>query len=166
MFGSKLPSAKKFKHWVTSEVLPAIRRTGGYSPAIPKDYPTALRAYADEYEKRMQVEQENRLLISENEAMRPKAEFFDELVDRKLLVNFRDAAKTLGVKQSIFIKFLLDRNYIYYDKHNQIRPYADKNKGLFELKPYTSMYSDHTGEQTMITPRGLETFRLLLKNIA
>lgn len=132
---------------------------------IPKDYPTALRALADECEKRMQVEQENKLLISENETMKPKAEFFDELVDRNLLVNFRDAAKTLEIKQKDFIQFLCDSKYIYYDAHNHIRPYADKNNGLFKLKPYTSRYSEHAGEQTMITPRGLETFRLLMKNV-
>lgn len=133
---------------------------------IPKDYPTALRALADECEKRMKIEQENKLLISENEVMKPKAEFFDELVDRNLLVNFRDAAKTLEVKQKDFIQFLCDRKYIYYDAHNQIRPYADKNSGLFKLKPYASRYSEHAGEQTMITPKGLETFRLLLKSVA
>lgn len=44
IFGSKLPKAREFKRWVTSEVLPSIRKTGSYS-LIPKDLPSALRAY-------------------------------------------------------------------------------------------------------------------------
>lgn len=47
---SKMPSAKKFKRWVTSEVLPQIRKTGSYELNIPKTLPEALRLYADEVE--------------------------------------------------------------------------------------------------------------------
>ena len=47
---SKMPSAKKFKRWVTSEVLPQIRKTGSYDLHIPKTLPEALRLYADEVE--------------------------------------------------------------------------------------------------------------------
>lgn len=61
VLSSKLPGAKKFRRWVTAEVLPSIRRTGGYS--IPKDYPSALRALADSEEQRM-------ALVAENEAQR------------------------------------------------------------------------------------------------
>ena len=45
VLSSKLPGAKKFRRWVTAEVLPSIRKTGGYN--LPKDYPSALRALAD-----------------------------------------------------------------------------------------------------------------------
>ena len=97
------------------------------------------------------------------EEMKPKAEYFDELVDRNLLTSFRDTAKELGVPEKEFIRYLTDRGYIYRDQKNQLRPYAAKNKGLFELKEFNSRYSDHTGLQTLITPRGRETFRLLIK---
>lgn len=61
VLSSKLPGAKKFRRWVTSEVLPSIRKTGGYQ--IPQDYPSALRALADT------VEQVN-TLTAENERQR------------------------------------------------------------------------------------------------
>lgn len=64
VLSSKLPSAKKFRRWVTSEVLPSIRKTGGYN--LPKDYPSALRALADAEEKRMQLESANKALSIEN----------------------------------------------------------------------------------------------------
>ncbi len=61
VLSSKLPGAKKFRRWVTAEVLPAIRKTGGYN--LPADYPSALRALADAEEKRL-------ALAAENEAQR------------------------------------------------------------------------------------------------
>ena len=156
IMSSKLPSAKKFKHWVTSEVLPEIRKTGGYQ--MPKTYAEALRALAD------RAEEAERLAIA-NKEMKPKAEYFDELVNRNLLTNFRDTAKELGIKEKNFIRFLETKRFIYRDAWGKIRPYAERNKGLFELKEFNAHYSDHTGVQTLITPKGRETFRLLLKEL-
>ena len=58
ILGSKLTSAKKFKRWITSEVIPSIRKTGGYN--LPQTYPEALRALAD------QAEKAEKLLIQNN----------------------------------------------------------------------------------------------------
>lgn len=154
IFGSKLPNVKKFKHWVTSEVLPSIRKTGSYN--LPGTYKEALQQLL------IQVEENERLAL-ENSEMKPKAEYFDDLVDRKLLTNFRDTAKELGVKPKKFLDFLEDKKYIYRDAQGTIKPYSDKNDGLFELKEYKGRYSSHAGQQTLITPRGREVFRLLLK---
>lgn len=57
VLSSKLPGAKKFRRWVTAEVLPSIRKTGGYN--VPKDYPSALRALADAEEKQIALAAEN-----------------------------------------------------------------------------------------------------------
>lgn len=57
----RIDRLRKFKRWVTAEVLPSIRKTGGYN--VPKDYPSALRALADAEEKRL-------ALAAENEAQR------------------------------------------------------------------------------------------------
>ena len=97
--------------------------------------------------------------------LKPKADYFDRLVDRNLLLSFRDTAKGLGIKEKVFINELLEHKYIYRDKKGKLKPYADKNKGLFELKEYVNEHNGHTGTQTMISPRGRETFRLLLNDI-
>ena len=71
VLSSKLPGAKKFRRWVTSEVLPSIRKTGGYN--LPKDYPSALRALADAEEQRLALAAENerqRQVIAEFKPMR------------------------------------------------------------------------------------------------
>lgn len=156
IFQSRKPEAERFSDWVTHEVLPQIRETGGYH--LPQTYADALRALADK------AEEAERLRI-ENEAMAPKAEYFDELVDRNLLTNFRDTAKELKIGERRLIAFLIEKRYIYRDQRGKIRPYAEKGRGLFELKEFSARYSDHTDLQTLITPRGRETFRLLLKKI-
>lgn len=112
-----------------------------------------------------QLRTENSKLLVDNTTMLPKAEYFDELVDRNLLTNFRDTAKELKVKQKIFIQFLLDKKYVYRDRKGKLKPYAEKNSGLFELKEAKNEKTGWVGTQTLITPKGRETFRLLLKGI-
>lgn len=104
----------------------------------------------------------NAKLAVSNQIMQPKADYFDELVDRNLLTNFRETAAQLGIKQNEFIRFLLEKKYVYRDKKGKLMPYADKNNGLFEIKECYNEKTDWKGTQTMITPKGRETFRLLL----
>ena len=111
------------------------------------------------------LEVENSRLLVANTTMQPKAEYFDELVDRNLLINFRDTAKELKVQERIFIQFLLDKKYIYRDQKGKLKPYADKNSGLFEIKEAKNEKTGWAGTQTLITPKGRETFRLLIKGI-
>ena len=94
--------------------------------------------------------------------MKPKADYFDELVDRNTLTSFRETAKQLDVKEKVFINFLLEHKYIYRDKKGKIMPYAEKNNGLFEIKETFNEKTNWSGTQTLVTPKGRETFRLLL----
>ena len=100
----------------------------------------------------------------ETEIMRPKADYFDELVDRNLLTGIRETAKQLQVKERVFVSFLLEKKYLYRDKKGKLMPYANKNNGLFELKEGFNQKTEWSGTQTLITPKGRETFRLLLIN--
>ena len=104
----------------------------------------------------------NSQLTVDNTIMKPKADYFDELVDRNLLTNFRETAKQLEVGEKKFIKFLREHKYVYRDKRGKLMPYADKNKGLFELKETFNEKTSWKGTQTLITPKGRETFRLLI----
>ena len=104
-------------------------------------------------------------LQEERAIMLPKAEYFDDLVDRKLNTNLRDTAKEFGIKESVLRDFLLDNGYWYRDSKGKLKPYADKNNGMFVLKECKGMYSDWAGTQTLITRRGRETLRFLIKNL-
>lgn len=102
-------------------------------------------------------------LTVENETMRPKAEYFDDLVDRHLLTNIRDTAKELKVKQNVFVKFLLEKKYMYRDKKGKLQPYSSAlEDDLFEVKEFVNDKTGFTSTQTLITPKGRETFRLLM----
>lgn len=167
---SKLPSAEKFERWIFDEVLPAIRKHGAYmtpekleevilNPDTMIKLCTALK---DEQDKRKALEAANAALIVDNAVMQPKADYFDELVDRNLLTNFRETAKQLGIKEKDFVHFLLDKKYIYRDKRGKIMPYAQYTEsGLFEIKESFNEKTQWSGTQTLITPKGRETFRLL-----
>lgn len=107
----------------------------------------------------------NSQLTVENQIMQPKADYFDKLVDRNLLTSFRETAKQLDIKEKEFISFLLQKKYIYRDKKGKLMPYADKNKGLFEIKETFNEKTQWSGTQTLITPKGRETFRLLCMKV-
>lgn len=167
ILSSKLPTAKDFKRWVTKEVIPSIRKTGGYQmPTTPEQRIAAAlidaqRILAEYEEKNQALAMENSALAVDKAIMQPKADYFDELVERNLLTNFRETAKQLGVGQKEFISFLLSHKYLYRDKRGKLLPYAGKNDGLFEVKECINEKSDWSGTQTLITPKGRETFRLL-----
>ena len=112
-------------------------------------------------QKNKKLQAQNSELVVSNEIMKPKAEYFDDLVDRNLLTGFRETAKLLKIKEKAFMNFLLEHKYIYRDKRGKPQPYANKNKGLFEVKESKNDKTGWTGNQTLITPKGRETFRLL-----
>lgn len=174
VLGSKLPNARRFKRWVTGEVLPAIRRTGGYiagEDAMTDDELLAkalqvMQAKLDEREARIAgLSAENSRLSVQKQIMQPKADYFDALVDRNLLTSFRETARELGVKERDFISFLIAHNYIYRDKKGKLMPYSGRDD-LFEVKEALNDKTGWTGTQTLVTPKGRETFRLLLRRDA
>lgn len=140
-----------------------------YFLAVEKEYNSpekimarALRI-ADETIKNLKLINSN--LVTQAAIMAPKAEYFDEMVDRNLLTSFRDTAKMYGVKEKNFISFLIEKKYIFRDGKGKLTPYADKNNGLFEVKESINNKTGWSGTQTMITPKGRETFRLLIQGL-
>ena len=173
ILSSKLSQAKEFKRWVTSEVLPSIRKHGAYmTDQVAYNITHNKQALADlllmagnqlkEKEAVIKnLEAEKAVLSVENTIMKPKADYFDELVDRNLLTSFRETAKQLKIKERKFIDFLMEKKYIYRDKKGKLQPTANKNDGLFEVKETLNEKTQWSGTQTLITPKGRETFRLL-----
>ena len=119
---------------------------------------TALK---EEQDKRKALEVANTALTVDNQIMKPKAEYFDELVDRNLNTGIRETAKELGVKERSFVTFLLDRKYLYRDKKGKLQPYSQYADDLFVLKECYNDKTQWAGTQLLITPKGRETFRLL-----
>ncbi|MFD1179524.1 phage antirepressor KilAC domain-containing protein [Paenibacillus puldeungensis] len=157
--------AKGYKRWVTGEVLPTIRKTGGYVANDDMFVETYL-PHADEGTKLMfRATLENVRRANERiRVMQPKADYFDALVERNLLTNLRDTAKELQIKEREFIGWLLENTYLYRDAKGKLKPYAQYVPGLFELKEWER--NGKADNQTLVTPKGRETFRLLLTSAA
>ena len=160
---AKNEAAQVFQALIADEILPSIRKTGGYIAGQQDMTPEELMAKAMKVADQILAARDARIanLTVQNQIMAPKAEYFDELVERNTLTNFRETANQLGVPQKKFIDFLLERKYLYRDKRGKLMPYADKNDGLFEMKECFNDKTKWAGTQTLVTPKGRETFRLL-----
>lgn len=142
IFGSKLPNAKKFKHWVTSEILPAIRKTGTYSitHSKPDSYmienpADRARRWAEEYEEKLALE----CKIAEQQ---PKVEYHDAVLNKSGLLTTTAIAKDLGFKSAKQLNDLLKRDRVIYKRSDTYYLYADYEylitEGYCDYKSYKS----------------------------
>lgn len=140
IFGSKLPNAKKFKHWVTSEILPTIRKTGSYSitQSKPDSYmienpADRARRWAEEYEEKLALE----CKIAEQQ---PKVEYHDAVLNKSGLLTTTAIAKDLGFKSAKQLNDLLKRDRVIYKKSDTYYLYADYEylitEGYCDYKSY------------------------------
>lgn len=123
VFSSKLPTAEKFTDWVTKEVLPSIRKTGGY--ALPKDYPSALRALADAEEPKLRLLAENQQQAQVIADFEPIRQYVDTILESKGTMATSQIAADYGLTAQKLNKILHDggiqRNvngqWLLYAKH-------------------------------------------------
>lgn len=123
VFSSKLPTAEKFTDWVTKEVLPSIRKTGGY--ALPKDYPAALRALADAEEQKLRLLAENQQQAQVIADFEPIRQYVDTILESKGTMATSQIAADYGLTAQKLNKILHDggiqRNvngqWLLYAKH-------------------------------------------------
>lgn len=172
VLSSKLPSAKKFKRWVTSEVLPSLRKTGQYS--IRDSY-----TIADPIERAkrwIEEEKERQALIAENAELKPKALFTDAVSASKGSVTIGALAKMLTkngvtIGQNRLYAWLRENGYVVKDGRNKnVAKQRYVEQGLFELKE--NLTFDEVGEPvirkptTMVTGKGQKYFiNMFLKGL-
>ena len=170
---SDKPEAKPFRKWVTSEVLPSIRKHGAYMTqeklqevlCNPDALYQIVSALKEESDKRKALEIQNSALAVDLAIAQPKADYFDDCIARGGLMNFRDTAKLLGMRQKEFIDNLLRDSYLYRDKRGRLLPYQKRNNGYLEVKEAFNNSSDWNGVQTLVTPKGREFFRSLYPSV-
>jgi len=158
VFGSKLESAKKFKRWVTSEVLPAIRKTGSYNMPNFNNPAEAARAWADEYEKRLSAQK-----VIELNA--PKVQFYDDVAGSKDAKAMADVAKVLdfkGVGRNKLFEILRNKKILMHDNQPYQR-YIDA--GWFRVieQSYGELDEKHISFKTLVYQKGIENIADLLR---
>ena len=156
-FKSKLPAAEKFTDWVTEQVLPSIRKNGGYIAGQEEMTPAEIMAKAVLLAQKTIADRDARIavLTEENAVLVPKGEYFDELVDVNSLMNFTDTAKALGVKRKKMLDTLTDEKYLYRQgSYGKLIPYEKNNHGYFEVKEQKNAFGSWAGPQTFVTVAG------------
>lgn len=121
ILSSKLPTAKKFKRWVTSEVLPSIRKHGAYMTSDTMDKVISnpdfgiklLTELKAEREKREQLEKANAIHEQQIAELKPKADYTDRILQNPGLVNINQIAKDYGMSAKTMNNLLHERGVQY-----------------------------------------------------
>lgn len=165
VLSSKLPTAKKFKHWITSEVLPSIRKHGMYAVDDLLNEPDlAIKAFTALKEEK----ERNKVLQEDNDRMRPKEVFADAVATSHTSILIGDLAKLLkqnGVdigQKRLFI-WMRDNGYLIKRKGTDwnMPTQTSMELGLFEVKESTVNNPDGSvriNKTTKVTGKGQQYF--------
>ena len=166
ILSSKLPQAKAFKHWVTSEVLPQIRKTGGYIPTKDAEgrqlTDLEILALAVKIQQKT-IEEQDRAI----EALAPKAEYCDEVLDSVSCFTTTQIAKELDMTVHDLTRLLLAKK-VMYKQSGQYMLYADlARKGYARNRThghYDAEGDHHTRTYLVWTERGRRFIHRIVKN--
>lgn len=167
VLSSRKPEAKAFKRWITHEVIPAIRKYGGYMTKSLLEQVLENPNLIYEFARRMLAEQQkNERLRQELDRAKPKADYYDAFIHPESCTNIRATAKELKVPEKMFTAFLIRKRYLYRAPSGSLMPYAKAaDDGLFFVKDYIAV-NGHQGVYTLVTPKGKALFLSMLGEIA
>lgn len=154
---SKLPTAEKFEAWVFDDVLPSIRKTGGYIPVTENDNNETILSKAllimqnTLNEKEVLLSQRTKAL----DIAQPKADKYDKLMNANGAVSFNVAAKQLGTGRNRLMKLLRERGILFRDGLSNIAYQAYCERGYFTVR-YSTGKNGFACGVTKVTPKGLD----------
>lgn len=172
---SKKPEARAFKRWITHEVIPSIRKHGAYMtdalltrmdehPELISEYIGKLRA---ENAKANAAQEALKKAEAENARLAPKASYYDSFVGVESVTCLRYTAKELGVPQKKFIGYLLEKGYVFRDRHRSDRVFVragKRNDPLFVTRDFY-LPNGTKSEYTLVTPAGKAHFLKIAEKI-
>ena len=165
ILSSKMPNARKFKRWVTAEVLPAIRRHGMYVTedliANPDLAIAAFQALKAEREKRIALEEAVAVQAQQIAELKPKATYYDVVLKCKDAVNISVIAKDYGWSAQRMNEYLHQKGVQY--KQADIWLLYQKHAGCGYTKTNTHVYEDTCGrEHTKVHTKWTQKGRLFI----
>ena len=172
---SKKPEARAFKRWITHEVIPSIRKHGAYMtdallsrmdehPELISEYIGKLRA---ENAKANAAREALKKAEAENARLAPKASYYDSFVGVESVTCLRYTAKELGVPPKKFIGYLLEKGYVFRDRHRSDRVFVragKRNDPLFVTRDFY-LPNGTKSEYTLVTPAGKAHFLKIAEKI-
>ena len=155
---SKLESAKKFRRWITSEVIPQIRKTGGYK--LPGTYAEALKNLLEQVEANERLVNENETFKAERELLLPKAEFFDAVTDSKQAIPIGDVAKILdmGIGRNKLFEFMREEKILMPD-NSPYQKYVDAGYFRIVEQKYEKNGDTYINLKTLVFQKGVDYIR-------
>lgn len=164
ILGSRKPEAKKFKRWVTHDVIPSLRKHGIYMTGSTLEQvsknPELIVALARQL---LDEQQENSELVKKLEKVQPKVDYFDQFINAYDSTNLRNTAKELGIPEHDLVQFLLEKKYMYRDQDRKLMPYAEYTKrGYFIMKDYYRG-NGQLYQYALFTAKGKAHFQHLLE---
>ena len=152
VLSSKLPSAKEFKRWVTSEVLPSIRKHGAYMS------PETIERVITDPDFIIRLANELKTAQQKVAELQPKAAYYDTVSRAEGSTSFRETAKVFGIGEREFIRWIESARLCYRNSCGKLIPYAEysRDKKWFEVKEIAYGPASHpnTTLYTKITPLG------------
>lgn len=143
---SKLPNAKKFKRWVTSEVLPQIRKHGMYATDELLNNPDLLIEVAT----KLKEERTLRLIAEQRvNELQPKADYYDRILNNKGLVTVSTIAKNYGMSAVSFNKLLHELGIQFNQSGTWLLYSKFQDKGYTHIEPFD--YEDKNGNRQVKT---------------
>ena len=176
ILSSKLPQAREFKHWVTSEVLPQIRKTGGYIPVKKEDDEKTILAKAVQIlmktveRQKVSIEQQRRELAEQDveiARLAPKAEYAEEVLMSPTCYTMTQVAKSLSMTVQQLQRQLHQMKVIYRSQSGPWMLYADHLKRGYEAyrtKKGVNLFGETIWTDTYLvwTERGKEFIHALM----
>ncbi|MDQ9064808.1 BRO family protein [Acinetobacter baumannii] len=147
---SRKPEAKQFKKWVTSDVLPSIRKNGGYIVGQEVDSPEILMAKALQVANNILESKTKELEAAKSkvELLEPKAQALETIANTDGTYTIRECAKTINIGERKLISLLIDKKWIYREEHGRLQPYSTKREaGIFINRPSPVIINKNTGEE-------------------
>ncbi|MBU2714123.1 phage antirepressor KilAC domain-containing protein [Zooshikella sp. WH53] len=147
---SRRPEAKRFKRWVTHEVLPSIRKNGGYIAGQENDSPEVIMAKALKMANTIIENKTKQLEVAKEEIReaQPKIDFFDDVTNADDAITIAEAAKVLDTGRNRLMSYL--RAIEWVNPNNE--PYqATINSGNMDVK-LSEYYHPVQGLKKCITP--------------
>lgn len=145
---SRKPEAKRFRKWITSDVLPSIRKKGSYSLSVPQSFSEALRLAAD--------------LQEEAERNKPKIEAHDRFISGDNYQTMAIVAKSLGIGRNNLFK-LLKQKKVLMENNTPYQRYMDSGYFVVKEKPIKMGGQVINKPQTYVTPKGVSYLDKLLQ---